>query len=82
MHDGDASGNRLGELMETHEPPLKRLDIAALCRRDTTTVGRWIKGEVPIPDEAKRILAAYFDVTVEQLMGWDRTPATNGSTAS
>lgn len=67
--------NRLGELMEAHEPPLSRLDVASLCKRDTSTVGRWIDGQVPIPDEAKQILCAEFDCTVEWLMGWDRTEA-------
>lgn len=65
-------GNRLADLMEAEG--LKRYDIAALCERDTTTVGRWIKGEVPIPDEAKRALTERFGVSVEHLLGWDRIP--------
>lgn len=54
------------------EHGLNRVDIASLCSRDTTTVGRWLKGEVPIPDDAKRKLTARFEVTVEYLLGWDR----------
>jgi hypothetical protein len=68
------TGNRLQQLMDSHEPPLKRYDIGALCKRDTTTVGRWISGEVPIPDEAKRTLSDEFEVSVEHLLGWDRDP--------
>ena len=66
------TGNRLEELMDSHEPPLKRYDVAALCKRDTTTVGRWISGEVPIPDQAKQTLCEHFKCSVEHLLGWDR----------
>lgn len=62
--------------MDAHEPPLKRYDIAALCQRDTTTVGRWIKGEVEIPADLLRPLTEKFDCSVEHLLGWDREPAT------
>jgi hypothetical protein len=65
--------NRLGELMDRAE--VKRYEIAALCKRDTTTIGRWISGEVPIPDEAKRLLCDRFEVSLETLLGWDREEA-------
>lgn len=71
MHNGGQ--NRLGELMEA--AGVKRYEIAALCERDTTTIGRWISGEVPIPDEAKRLLCDRFDVSLETLLGWDRQGA-------
>lgn len=72
-------GNRLGELMDA--AGLKRYEIGALCERDTTTVGRWINGDVPIPDEAKRALSQRFGCTVEHLMGWDRDPAPSKAAA-
>lgn len=61
--------------MAAQTPPVERYEIVALCKRDSSTVGRWISGEVPIPDEAKRLLAAKFNVSVEHLLGWDRTEA-------
>jgi hypothetical protein len=65
--------NRLGELIAASGA--KRFEIAALCERDTTTIGRWISGEVPIPTDALRSLTEHFGVTVEHLLGWDREPA-------
>jgi hypothetical protein len=62
--------NRLGELME--KEGVKRYEIAALCERDTTTVGRWITGERDIPAEFLRPLTERFACTVEHLLGWDR----------
>jgi transcriptional regulator with XRE-family HTH domain len=72
--------NRLKELMDAEG--VKRYEIAALCKRDTTTIGRWISGDVPIPDEAKRLLCDRFDVSVEKLLGWDREPSAVGKAAA
>lgn len=73
MHSGN--GNRLGELME--KEGVKRYEIAALCERDTTTVGRWITGEREIPVEFLRPLTQRFSCSAEHLLGWDREPATS-----
>jgi len=70
-----SKGNRLAELMEAENPPAQRYEIGALCKRDTTTIGRWINGDVPIPDEAKQMLCTRFGCSVEHLLGWDRNDA-------
>jgi len=62
--------------MDREIPEVRRYEVAALCRRDTTTIGRWISGEVPIPDEAKRLLCERFNCSVEHLLGWDHQPLT------
>ena len=58
------------------------VEIAAVCGVGERTMRRWEANEVAIPDEQKLKLAAFHHVSTEYLMGWDRTPATNGSTAS
>jgi len=65
------NGNRLAELMAEHG--VERHEIVAICERDSSTVGRWISGAVPIPDDAKRALSTRFSCTVEYLLGWDRS---------
>lgn len=60
--------NRLRQLRE--QRGLKRYELAALIQVDPSTVYRWETGRVP--DEAKLLLAAFYDVTPEYLMGWDR----------
>jgi plasmid maintenance system antidote protein VapI len=72
--------NRLGELMEREG--VKRYEIAALCERDTTTVGRWITGEREIPAEFLRPLTERFDCTVEHLLGWDRESSSTTKAAA
>lgn len=70
--------NRLGELIDKRE--LRNVHVAAHCDVDQSTVYRWRVGETAIPDEQKLRLAAFFDVTVSFLMGWD--DATNGKAAA
>lgn len=72
--------NRLGELMQA--AGIKRYEIAALCKRDTTTVGRWISGDVEIPAEFLRSLTGLFNCTVEHLLGWDREPSSSVETVA
>lgn len=62
--------NRLQELRE--QRGLARSEIATLCGVTERTVERWEKGDTAIPDPQKRVLTAYFNVTVERLMGWDQ----------
>jgi transcriptional regulator with XRE-family HTH domain len=62
--------NRLRELRE--ERGLPRYAISALIERDQSQVFRYEQGLSVLPDPAKRILAAYFGVSVDYLMGWDR----------
>ena len=65
--------NRLRSLRENRD--LHLVEVAAVCKVGERTVRRWEAGEVAIPDEHKLALAAFFGVTVEHLMGWDRTGA-------
>lgn len=65
-------GNRLRELREAEG--LTTAEVATLTGRGTSqTVMRWETGITPIPDDAKRVLSERFAVSVEHLMGWDRT---------
>ncbi len=46
---------------------------AALARElsvDASTLYRWERGKVGIPDEQKVALALRFGVTVDEMMGW------------
>lgn len=65
--------NRLRRLREDRE--LHLVEVAAICKVGERTVRRWEAGEVAIPDEHKLALAAHFGVSIEHLMGWDRTEA-------
>lgn len=60
--------NRLNELIERDS--VKPVHLAAHCDVDQSTLWRWRRNG-PIPDEQKLRLAAYFDVSVPFLMGWD-----------
>lgn len=62
-------GNRLGELVEKSGRRL--VHVAAHCDVDQSTVYRWREGLTAIPDDQKLRLAAYFEVSVPYLMGWD-----------
>lgn len=62
--------NRLRELREAHDPPLKPYDIAARYRVDPSTVARWESGRTPVPDHIKLDLAAFYGVTPAYLAGW------------
>lgn len=59
--------HRLEELIQEHRPVVKR--IAEACAVDYSTVWRWRKGGT-IPAEKLPLLAAFFGVSVNQLMGW------------
>ena len=68
--------NRIRELRDA--AGLKRQDIAVELGVDPTTVYRWETGANAIDDSVKLVLARRFGVTVEHLMGWDRTDTTKG----
>ncbi len=65
--------NRLAEIRTT-----AGVSQSALAREldiDKSTVWRWEQGKRQIPDETKLQLAARFDVSVSELMGWPETSA-------
>lgn len=59
---------RLRELIQ--ERGTKDVHVASHCDVHQSTVTRWAAGGT-IPDEQKVRLAAYFEVPVGYLMGWD-----------
>lgn len=65
--------NRLREVREQHGEKL--YDIAALIRRDTSTVWRYEEGLSPVPESVWRTLAAHYEVSVDHLMALDLEPA-------
>lgn len=67
------NGNRIRDLREA--TGLKRHELAVELGVDPTTVYRWEKGTTAIDDDTKHQLAARFGVSIEHLMGWDRTEA-------
>lgn len=69
----EASQNRLRELRKSKG--LKLYDIAARYRKDPSTVARWERGQAMVPDEIKLDLAAFYEVTVANLMGWPESVA-------
>lgn len=68
--------NRLREMRE--QAGLKVYDIAAMVRRDPSTVLAWERSESQVPDQIKLQLAAYYNVTAAYLMGWEDEPDGNG----
>lgn len=71
--------NRLQELREARS--LHLVEVAAVCRVSERTLRRWEATEIAVPDSHKPTLAAFFDVSVEHLMGWDRQPASTEKAA-
>lgn len=69
----DLPPNRLRELREAAD--LKVYDIAALVRRDPSTVLAWERSESQVPDEVKLALAERYNVTPAYLMGWEDVAA-------
>ena len=65
--------NRLRELRKDRE--LKLFELASIVKRDQSVYARYEREDVQIPDDAKLALAAFYGVTVEYLMGWDREQA-------
>ena len=63
-------GNRLRELREAKG--LKRHELAVDLDVDPSTVYRWETGSAEMDDETKGIVAKYFGISREHLMGWDR----------
>lgn len=74
-----APANRLKELRKDRGVHVTQL--AASVGRDSSTYGRYERGEVRIPLEVVRELARFYDVTVEYLLGWDGPPAEEASAA-
>jgi transcriptional regulator with XRE-family HTH domain len=72
--------NRIAELLLRAD--LSVAEAADFCGVTSRTVERWIREEVAIPDDQKRRLADRLEVSVEYLLGWDRTPATTAGGAS
>ena len=70
-----APPNRLRELREARG--IKLVQIAALVDRDQSVVFQYENGKVGVPDRAKLILADFYDVNVEYLMGWDQSSPDN-----
>jgi len=65
--------NRLREVYEAAD--MRRSEVAALCKVGERTVYRWERSEIAVPDQHKLTLAEFFGVSLEHLMGWDRTEA-------
>lgn len=65
--------NRLQELREARTEA--RTEIATLCGVTERTVERWESEATAIPDSQKQALTEHFQVSVEHLLGWDRTKA-------
>lgn len=66
--------NRIAELRESRGE--SRVHLALLCGVGEATIRRWELGESSVPDEQKRRLCSHFGgISVERLMGWDRTEA-------
>jgi transcriptional regulator with XRE-family HTH domain len=61
--------NRLARLRREKGIPLSA--VAEAAGRDVSTVSRYERDEVPIPDDVKLRLAEYFGVSRAYLMGWD-----------
>lgn len=51
---------------------LKLYDLAAVVRKDQSMISRYEKGEVAIPIGVGEVFAAYFDVSLDHLYGFDR----------
>lgn len=69
--------NRLGELREAQGLNVPKFAVAFGV--DPSTVYRWERGTTEIDDATKGRLASYFGVSIEHLMGWDRTEAKAGA---
>jgi hypothetical protein len=46
-------------------------EVAVAIDRDTAMVGRYVRGDSEIPDDIKKKLAEFFEVSRAYLMGWD-----------
>jgi hypothetical protein len=50
--------------------------VAVEIDRDVAMVGRYARGDSPIPDDIKATLAEFFGVSRAYLMGWENDPHT------
>lgn len=71
MHE--APTNRLRELREQHAPELSRAAVAVHVGVGEQQVRRWEDNELLVPTKHLPALTALFKVSVEYLMGWDRS---------
>ncbi len=62
--------NRLTELRK--RDAISRAQLARDLDVDASTLWRWERGVIAIPDVHKRTLSQRFKCSVEHLLGWDR----------
>lgn len=72
-----SSTNRVAKLRRMQT--LRLQDVANELGVSATTVNRWERGEIGIPDHHKLSLARLFHVSVVFLMGWEDQDNGNGN---